>query len=114
MAVYQEFVMPLINAQKYYVEGVVLLESELPRGVRYNGLKRVTLNASGKFVSLQIEAPNDGVRNDGFSSDIKGWYLSDCELVTKGEQYSLFDGKQRIGLFTVKIIGPRLELSPSV
>lgn len=106
--------MPLINAKKYYVEGVILLEPELPRGVRYNSLRRVTLNASGKFVSLQIDSPSHGVRNDGFSSDIEGWYLSDCALVTKGEQYSLFDGKQRIGVFTVKTIGPRLELSSSV
>lgn len=109
MAVYQVFVMPLTNVRRYYVEGVILLEAVLPRGVRYNGLKRLTLNASERFVSLQIETPSNGVRNDGNPADAKGWYLSDCGLVTKGEQYSLFDGKQRIGLFTVKMIGPSLE-----
>jgi len=105
--------MPLINVHKHYVEGVILLEEELPRGVRYKGLKRLTLNASGEFASLQIEAPESGIWNDGSPVDIIGWYLSDCELVTKGEQYSLFDGKQLIGLFRVEKIGPSLEPGPS-
>lgn len=100
--------MPLTNVEKYFVEGEVLLETKLPRGVRYNGLKRLTLNASEKFVSLQIESPTEGLLNDGNPADVKGWYLSDFELVAKGEQYLLFDGTQRIGLLIVKMIEPGL------
>ena len=114
MAAYQVFVMPLNNVHKHFVEGVILLDSKLPRGVRYNGLKRLTLNASERFVSLQLETPTNGVRNDGNPADIKGWYLSDCEIVAKDEQYSLFDGNQIIGLLTVKMIGPSLEPGSSV
>ena len=94
--------MPSTKVEKFFVQGMLSLETNLPREIKYRNLKRLTLLAKEKYVSLQIEVPEMGLRNDGRPVFCSGWYLSTNPLVSKGNKYPLFDGKQCIGFIIVE------------
>lgn len=94
--------MPSTEYKKVHISGDIRLFCDPNGAVHYRGLRRVTIEAKGLRMSLQIESPRSGVDGNDIALEFAGWYLAENPLGLAGSDCRVFDGGREIGVVSIK------------
>lgn len=87
------------ETQQFFIEGTLTLDQNVvSKQGRY---PRITMRIDEAYFTLFIEAPTGGVDKSCAQQSVRGFYISEHQLVEAGRKYPVCDALTKVGTVIV-------------